>query len=73
MKYIRATVSVDKAAAPAFFNLLANSTDIDEARVLDVNTTVEGVDNYLFAIDGDPSTFAERATETAGVESVDLA
>lgn len=72
MKQIEATAHVDPERAPEFFNLLANSSEIDEARVLDVNTTLDGVDNYLFAIDGDPTTFAERATDTPGVESVEL-
>ena len=72
MKYIQATVRVDPDEAPTFFNLLANSPKIEEARVLDVNTTLEGIDNYLFAIIGDPTTLAEEATDTPGVASVDL-
>lgn len=72
MKYIRAKASVEPEEAPQLFNLLANSPDIEEARVLDVNTTLDGVDNYLFAIDGDATMFAEEAPETPGVESVEL-
>ena len=72
MKYVRATARVDAERAPAFFNLLANSPEIEEARALEIHTTIDGVDNYLFAIEGDPTAFAERATETPGVESVEL-
>jgi len=72
MKYIQAVARADPEAAPPLFNLLANAPEIDEARVLDVNTTLDGVDNYLFAIDGDAKTFAEKAPETVGVESVEL-
>lgn len=72
VKHLRVTLRFDAEQAPTFFNALANSDAIDEARVLDVNTTLEGVDNYMFAIEGDPTPFAERATETPGVESVEL-
>lgn len=70
VKYLKATVSVDPEAAPEFFDLLANTPEITAARVLDVNTTLDGVDNYLFEITGDGDVFAERAPAVAGVESV---
>lgn len=73
MREIRATARVDPEAAPAFFDLLANSDEIEEARVLEVNTTVDGVETVLFAIDGDTDTFAAGAAETPGVESVEVA
>jgi len=72
MKHIRATARIDSDDAPAFFNLLAHNPDVDEARVLEVNTTIEGVETFLFAIDGDPSAFAAEATGTPGVESVEV-
>lgn len=72
MKHLQITAHVDSEQAPAFFNQLANSPDIEEARVLDLTTTVEGVDNLLFAIDGDPTSFADKATDTPGIESVEL-
>jgi len=73
MREIRVTARVDPEAAPAFVNLLANSADIAEARVLEVNTTVDGVETFLFAIDGDTDAFAAGAAETPGVESVEVA
>lgn len=72
MKFLRVTARIDPDHAPAFFDLLANSPDVDEARVLDVNTSLDGIETFLFAIDGDASTFADRATETPGVESVEI-
>lgn len=72
MKRVRATARIDPADAPTFFNLLAHDDAVEEARVLEVNTTAEGVETLLIAIDGDHSTFAARATETAGVESVEV-
>lgn len=72
MKHVRAVAHIDPADAPAFFNLLAHNPDVEEARVLEVNTTLEGVETFLFAIDGDPSAFADRAVETSGVESVEV-
>lgn len=73
MREIRATANVDPEAVPAFFDLLANSPEIEEARVLEVNTTVDGVETVLFAIDGDTAVFAAEAAETPGVESVEVA
>jgi predicted DNA binding protein len=73
MKRIRATVTVGAGATPPeFFDLLANTPEITVARVLDVNTTLSGVDNYLFALEGDAAgrVFAERAPAVDGVESV---
>lgn len=72
MKHLQITARVDSEQAPAFFNQLANSPDIAEARVLDLTTTVDGVDNLLFAIDGDPTPFADEATDTPGIEAVEL-
>lgn len=72
MKHLRITARVDPEQAPEFFNLLANSADIETARVLDVTTTVEGVDNLLLAIDGDATVFAEQGPKAPGIESVDV-
>lgn len=72
MKQLRATVRVDPGDGPELVGLLAHSSEISEARLLDVNTTIGGFETMLFAIDGDPSTFAERARETEGVDSVTL-
>ena len=73
MREIRATARIDPEAAPTFFNLLANSDAVEEARVLEVNTTVDGVETFLFAIDGDTAAFATGAADTPGVESVEVA
>ncbi|MBO4249151.1 helix-turn-helix domain-containing protein [Halomicrobium sp. IBSBa] len=71
MKHLRVTAHVDPERAPAFFTLLANSEAIEEARVIEVNTTPEGDETLLIAIDGDPTAFVEGATATPGIESVD--
>jgi len=72
MKQIRARATVDPGDAPAFFTLLAHDSAIEEARVLEVNTTPEGVETLLIAIDGDHSAFAAGTEETPGVQSVDV-
>jgi len=72
MKRIRARATVDPADAPAFFTLLAHSPAVAEARVLEVNTTPEGVETLLIAIDGDHTAFAAGAADTPGVQSVDV-
>jgi len=73
MREIRATANIDPEAVPAFFDLLANAPEIEEARVLEINTTVDGVETVLFAIDGDTAAFAAEAAETPGVDSVEVA
>jgi hypothetical protein len=72
MKHLRVTAGVVPADAPAFFTLLAHSDAVSEARVLDWNEARPDVMTLLFAIDGDASPFAASATETPGVQSVDL-
>lgn len=72
MKHLRAVARITGEQRPALFELLADSPNISEARMLDVNTTLEGVETLLFEIDGDPTAFAETATEAAGIESVDV-
>jgi len=73
MKRLRVTVRVDADAAPSFFTLLADSAAVAEARLLDWNTSGETPATILYGIDGDASAFAERAVETPGIESVDVA
>lgn len=73
MREIRATANIDPEAVPAFFDLLANAPEIEEARVLEINTTVDGIQTVLFAIDGDTAAFAAEAAETPGVDSVEVA
>lgn len=72
MKQLRVTVAVDPDAAPAFFDLLAKSSAIAEARLLDWNETRDERTTILYAIEGDPGQFRAGATETPGVESVAL-
>lgn len=72
MKHLRVSARVAESHAPALFNLLAHSPEVEQARVLEVNTLPSGTETFLIAIDGDPSAFAAGATDTPGVESVTL-
>lgn len=72
MKHVRGRATVDPDAAPTFYNLLANSSQITEARLLGGNQTRDGVETMLFALEGDAERFREDATETTGIESVEL-
>jgi predicted DNA binding protein len=72
MKQLRVTMHVDPERAPTFFALLAESAEVDDARVLDMTTTYDDEESVLLAIDGDPGGFAARATETPGIESVEV-
>lgn len=72
VKHLRVTVDVDGDHAPEFFELLADSPTIAEARLIDWSMTASDRSTLLYTITGDPSTFADRATETPGIDSVEL-
>ncbi|MFC6973551.1 helix-turn-helix domain-containing protein [Halomicroarcula sp. GCM10025709] len=72
MKHLQVTVQVDDDHAPEFFELLADSPAVTEARLVDWSMTAGDQSTLLYTIDGDPTTFAERATDTEGIDSVEL-
>lgn len=72
MKHLRLTVAVDAERAPPFFTLLAASPGIEETRLLELDGAGDDQVTLLYAIEGDPTAFAEQVPETAGVESVRL-
>jgi predicted DNA binding protein len=72
VKQLRVTARVDPDRAPAFFDLLANSPEVTETRLLDWNTTADR-DTVLYAIRGDSTRFAEAAPEAPAVASVETA
>lgn len=72
MKHLRVTVHVADDHAPEFFALLADSDAITEARLVDWSMAAHEQATLLYLVDGDPTTFAERAADTAGIDSVDL-
>jgi len=72
VKHLQVTVHVDDDHAPEFFELLADSPTIAEARLVDWSMTADDQSTLLYTVDGDPTTVAERATDTDGIESVEL-
>jgi len=70
VKQLRVTVHVDDDIAPEFFILLAASIEISEARLIDWSMTSGKRGTVLYSIDGDHRAFAERATDTPGIDSV---
>jgi hypothetical protein len=72
VKRLRVTVAVDPDRAPPFFDLLANSAAIAETRLLEWNEARPERATMLYAVRGDPAEFADSATETRGIESVEL-
>ena len=70
MEHIQLTVSFPEARIPEFFDLLANSSAISEARLLEWNEAREDWLTLLYAVDGDAGELTERATETPGIESI---
>ena len=72
MKHLQVTVHVDGEQAPEFFELLADSSAITEARLIDWSMTAAEQSTILYTVEGDPTPFAERAVDTPGIESVYL-
>lgn len=72
VKHLRVTVHVEDDHAPEFFALLADSDAVTAARLVDWNMAARERATLLYVIDGDPTTFAERAADTTGIESVTL-
>ncbi|WP_246989429.1 helix-turn-helix domain-containing protein [Halorientalis marina] len=72
MKHLRVTVHVDDDYTPEFFELLADSPAIAEARLVDWSMTASEQSTLLYIVDGDPTPFAEQAANTAGIDSVEL-
>lgn len=72
MKHLRVTVHVDDDSTPEFFELLACSPTITEARLVDWSIAASEQSTLLYTVNGDPTTFAERATNTAGIDSVEM-
>ncbi|WP_276301833.1 helix-turn-helix domain-containing protein [Halorussus lipolyticus] len=71
MKYLRVSARIDPDRAPEFLRLLADSPDVQETRVLDWNRA-ESVSTVLYAIDGDIESFRASATDTPGIDSVEV-
>jgi predicted DNA binding protein len=72
VKHLQVTVHVDDDHAPEFFELLADSPAIAEARLVDWSMTADDQSTLLYTVDGDPTAVAERAADTPGIESVEL-
>lgn len=72
VKRLQVTAHVNAERAPVFFTLLAHTPAIKETRVLEWSTTVDERETVLFAIDGDPTVFAEGADDAPAVESVEF-
>ena len=72
VKHLQVTVHVDEDHAPEFFELLADSPAIAEARLVDWSMTASDQSTLLYTVEGDPTAVADRAADTAGIESVEL-
>jgi predicted DNA binding protein len=72
VKHLQVTVHVDDDHAPEFFELLADSPTVEEARLVDWSMAADEQSTVLYTVDGDPTTFAERAADTDGIDSVEL-
>lgn len=70
MKHLRITAEVCQERAPAFYTTLSDSPAINETHLLEWNTTAQGSDTVLFAVNGDTEPFVDAAPEMTGIKSV---
>lgn len=73
MKHLRIVATPEPERAPPFFNAIARSEHVTEARAIDWNVSADDVATLLYEIDGDAERLATAMRETSGIESVDLA
>lgn len=72
MKYVRAAVTPDPDVTPAFFDAIARSSAVEEARLQDWNFAQgDGTATMLFECDGASGEFTESVRAARGVEGVD--
>lgn len=71
MKYLRITSRPDPEAAPAVFRIVADSTAVDEARLLEWNRAGPGGVTVLFAVDGDREALEPALADAPGVTGLD--
>lgn len=73
MKRLQVTAKIEPALAPPFYTMLADSSQIDETRILAWNTSADGIRTVLFAINGAIETFESSAPDTTGINAVQVA
>lgn len=72
MKRVRVRATPDPGAAPRAFELLADSDDIRETRLLELNLGGEVGPTMLFAVEGNHAGLAEELVDEAPIERVDV-
>ncbi|MFB6312285.1 MAG: bacterio-opsin activator, partial [Salinirussus sp.] len=73
MKYLRVTASPDPELVPELYTTVTQSGPITELRVVDWNLATTDSGTLLYAIDGDAVAFRTAATDTDGVDRVEIA
>lgn len=70
MRYLRVTTSMHPDIAPEPFKVIADSSVVDEARLLDWNLGAEESVTALYAIDGDCEAARAALAETPEIDAV---
>jgi hypothetical protein len=73
MKYIQATGTPDLDKAPEFFQVLAGSSYVTEARLFDLNISPRGRPTVLFEVDGDVDPVRTELDGSNGLQTVETA
>jgi hypothetical protein len=72
MKHCQVRARPDPERAPACFRLLADSPHATQARLVDWNLGPAEAATLLYTVEGDPGAFRASATDTPGIETVDV-
>lgn len=73
MKYIQAIGTPDLDKAPEFFQVLAGSSYVTEARLFDLNISPRGRPTVLFEVDGDVDLVGTELDSSNGLQTVETA
>lgn len=73
MKYIQATGTPDLEKVPDFFQVLAGSSYVSEARLFDLNVSPRGRPTGLFEVDGDIDRVRTELDGSNGLRTVETA
>lgn len=73
MKYIQATGTPDLEKAPEFFQVLAGSSYVTEARLFDLNISPRGRPTVLFEVDGEMDRVRTELDGSNGLQTIETA
>lgn len=72
MKRLRVTTTLDDRLLPPLYSTVADDPGITELRAIDWNLAAADAGTLLYEIDGDSGVFRKGASETDGIDEIDV-